>query len=986
MDAKHRPAGRRGPGRRPDSPADDPLGDPGRDSGRDSGQQAGSGTGLRALYAYDASNYRVVPAAVSFPRDTDDVVAQLRQAREAGRPVTARGGGTSLAGNAVGSGLVLDFSRHMNRVIALDPAARRAVVQPGLVLDDLQAAAATHGLRFGPDPSSHSRCTLGGMIGNDACGAHSVRHGRTGEHVVALDLVLADGTRAIAERGRLRAADAGDPPAVQRVAALEDELRRLAARHLAVLRTELGRIPRQVSGYQLQHLLPERGFDVARALVGTEGGCAVVVAATVALVRQAPCSVLVAIGYRDLVRAAADVPRILAHDPSAVEAMDAALVATMRARRGPGALQGLPDGAAWLLVGLDGEHPAEPAERARVLLADPAAPIVAGRVLGDPDERRRVWRIREDGAGLATRPPGPRQYWPGWEDAAVAPDRLAGYLQEFGRLLGRHGLTGAFYGHFGAGCVHVRLDFDPETAAGRAGMRAFLREAAELVTAHGGTLSGEHGDGRARGELLPIMYSAEALAAFARFKDAWDPDHLLNPGIVVDPPPLDADLAVPLRRGAAGPRTAFAFPEDPGGLAGAVRRCVGVGRCRADAEHGGGVMCPSFRATRREQDSTRGRARALQEMLRGDLVTRGWRATEVLDTLDLCLACKACAADCPVEVDMATYKAEFLHQHYRRRIRPRSHYALGWLPTWTALAGAVPGGTAACNAVLGRSLTRRLAARLAGLTPHRTMPALYPPAAAGSAVRQAAGAAGGSGDPALLFLDTFTRAFRPGLAGDATTALRALGTDPRPVDRWCCGLTWISTGQLARARRVLERTVAALDAAEPAVPIVVLEPGCAAALRADAPALLGTAAARRVAGRVITFTGMLGRALDGGWHPPALPAAARLQVHCHEYAVFGEWPQPQVLARMGVTDVATASTCCGMAGSFGMERDHYPVSLAVADLSLAPLLEPLRGGRDADRPLLADGFSCRLQAEHLAPQARPQHLAELVATALAAGR
>ena len=545
MDAKRRPAGRV-PGRRPDPPAEDPSGD--------SGEEAGSGTGLRALYAYDASNYRVVPAAVSFPRDTADVVTQLRRARAAGRPVTARGGGTSLAGNAIGSGLILDFSRHMNRVIDLDPAARRAVVQPGLVLDDLQAAAAAHGLSFGPDPSSHSRCTLGGMIGNDACGAHSVRYGRTGEHVVALDLVLADGTRAIAERGRLRAADAGDPVAVHRVATLEDELRRLAAGHLAVLRTELGRIPRQVSGYQLHHLLPERGFDVARALVGTEGRCAVVVAATVALVRLPPSSVLVVIGYRDLVQAAVDVPRILAHHPSAVEGMDAALVATMRARRGPAALRGLPDGAAWLLVGLDGEHPAELDERARALLADPAAPIVAARVLSDPDERRRVWRIREEGAGLATRPPGPRQSWPGWEDAAVAPDRLAGYLREFDRLLERHGRAGALYGHFGDGCVHVRIDFDRRRR--RDGWRcarscgtppSWSRRTAARCPASTAT------DGPAA-NCFQIMYSPEVLAAFARFKAAWDPDRRLNPGIVVDPPPLDADLAVPAaphRRGTA---------------------------------------------------------------------------------------------------------------------------------------------------------------------------------------------------------------------------------------------------------------------------------------------------------------------------------------------------------------------------------------------------------------------------------------------------
>ena len=927
------------------------------------GLRVETGPGATGPYAYDASNYRVLPQAVAYPRAADDVVAVVRACREAGIPVTARGGGTSMAGNAVGRGVVLDFSRYMNRILDIDVEARTARVEAGVVLDALRSATALHGLDFGPDPSSHSRCTLGGMIGNDACGNRSVRDGRTSGHVEALEIVTADGVRAVADRSGLRAADPGDAEAVRRVAGLETDLRRLVKENLASIRTELGRIPRQVSGYQLHHLLPENGFDLARALVGTEGTCAVVTAATLRLVATAQASTLLALGYDDVVEAAEDVPEILRWSPSAVEGMDEAIVATMRARRGADSVTGLPDGRAWLYVELEGDDQAAVNDRAGDLLdvLKARGRMTGGRVVETPAERRSLWRVREDGAGLAARLVDGGESWPGWEDAAVAPEHLAAYLRDFRKLLASHELTGVLYGHFGAGCVHVRIDFDLATEAGQAVMRRFLTEAAALVVDHGGTLSGEHGDGRARSELLAVMYSHRMIAAFTAFKQVFDPGGLLNPGVIVDPAPLDADLAL---RELPVVETTFGFPHDEDGFAGAVRRCVGVGRCRSDV---GGVMCPSYRATGEENASTRGRARMLQEMVRGEAIADGWRSTEVKDALDLCLSCKACSSDCPVGVDMATYKAEFLHQHYKHRLRPRSHYSLGWLPLTSALAGYV---ARPINAVL-RGPLGKLLARLGGVTTNRRIPAF---ASRRSLRRTLRAARTAEPTEAVLFVDSFTRAFRPEIAGAASRVLADAGIPCTTNDDLCCGLTWVSTGQLSVARRIMARTVHALDNGDDR-PVIVAEPSCAAALKRDVPELLGTSAARRVADRVHTLTGALADLADQDWRPPPLPESVVLQTHCHEYATFKARRPADLLRRLGVGSVEEAEGCCGLAGNFGFEAEHYDTSIAVAELALKPRLDNLDG-----RTVVADGFSCATQIDHLAGDRdiRAVHLAELL--------
>ncbi|MDX3230185.1 FAD-binding and (Fe-S)-binding domain-containing protein [Streptomyces sp. ME19-01-6] len=935
------------------------------------GLRVETGPGATGLYAYDASNYRVPPLAVVFPRTADDVVAVVRACREAGAAIIARGGGTSMAGNAIGPGVVLDFSRYMNRILDIDTQAGCARVEAGVVLDALRTATAPHGLTFGPDPSSHSRCTLGGMIGNDACGNRSVRHGRTSGHIEALEIVTADGVRAVADRTGLRAADPDDADAVRRVARLEADVRRLIDANLAPIRTELGRIPRQVSGYQLHRLLPEHGFDMARALVGTEGSCAVVTGATVRLVATAKATALLTLGYDDVVDAAEDVPEILRWDPTAVEGMDEAIVATMRARRGPDSVTGLPEGRAWLYVELDGDDEATVNARAAELLDVLGARgrMTGGRVVESAAERRSLWRVREDGAGLAARLVDGGESWPGWEDAAVAPENLAAYLRDFRKLLAGHGLTGVLYGHFGAGCVHVRIDFDLATDAGRAATRRFLAEAAALVVGHGGTLSGEHGDGRARGELLEVMYSHRMIRAFAGFKEVFDPEGLLNPGVIVAPARLDADLA--LHTPDVLPvDTLFSFPHDEDGFAGAVRRCVGIGRCRSDA---GGVMCPSYRATGEENDSTRGRARLLQEMVRGGTVQDGWRSTEVKDALDLCLSCKACSSDCPVGVDMATYKAEFLHQHYKRRLRPRSHYSLGWLPLTSALAGYA---ARPLNALL-RGPVGKLLARIGGVTTKRGIPAFASRRARRKVLRGMAKTGEPSKVKALLFVDSFTRAFRPEVAGAASRVLADAGIPCGAEADLCCGLTWVSTGQLSVARRVMARTVARLDEGGD-LPIVVAEPSCAAALKRDVPELLDTPAAHRVAARVHTLTGALTDLAAPGWTPPELPESVVLQTHCHEYATFAGRRPRDLLGRLGVREVDEAEGCCGLAGNFGFEEQHYDTSMAVADLALKPRLDGI--GEDTRTIVVADGFSCATQIDHLAGDrgVRAVHLAELL--------
>ncbi|SUA74531.1 glycolate oxidase subunit GlcD [Nocardia otitidiscaviarum] len=893
----------------------------------------------RAEYSSDASNYRVPPRAVVFPRTVADVESTLAFALVEGLPVTARGGGTSVAGNAIGPGIVLDFSRHMHAILEVDAERALARVQPGVVLSTLQRAAAAHGLRFGPDPSTQNRCTLGGMIGNNACGPRAVAWGRTSDTV--RELRILDGTgveRTLAD----------DPAAVP-------GLPEFTRANLALIRTELGRFDRQASGYSLEHLLPERGSSIAKAFVGTEGTCGLLLEATVGLVPIPAATVLVVLGYPDMPTAADDIAAVMADAPIAVEGLDARLVDTVRAHRGT--VPELPRGGGWLFVEFGGDSPDQVRATAERLCR--TAHALDSRIVTDIAVAQALWRIRADGAGLAGRTPDGTPAWPGWEDAAVPPERLGAYLREFQALTRDHGLDGLLYGHFGDGCIHVRLDLPIADAPQR--FRSFLEDAADQVVKFGGSLSGEHGDGRARSELLARMYSPAALAAFAGFKALFDPDDVLNPGVLVDPRPIDTDLRLAGLRpvSAAG---GFAYPGD-GEIGTAVHRCVGVGKCRADTRATGGFMCPSYLATADEKDSTRGRARVLQEVARGAL---DWRSDAVAESLDLCLSCKACHADCPAGVDIATYKSEALHRRYRGRRRPLDHYSLGRLPGWLAAASRL---ARPVNALAKIGPLRRIGLRAAGMDPRRPVPAL-----AHKSFRRGWTGSTAVGPEVMLWVDTFTDGFDPDIASAAVDLIESLGYRVRiPERRVCCGLTWISTGQLDGARTRLRATVDALaDHVRAGGLVIGLEPSCTAALRDDLPRLLpGDERSARVAAAVRTLAEFLLE--QPRWRPPDRAATTVVvQPHCHQHAIMGFAADREVLARTGATVVPIAG-CCGLAGNFGMQRGHYDLSVAIAENNLLPALRA--AGPDA--VFLADGFSCRTQAHQLA--GRPaQHLAQFL--------
>ena len=1084
-----------------------------------------SSTGTRARYSSDAGLTRIPPLAVAFPRTPEQALAAFDLARAHGVPLTARGGGTSCASNAIGPGLVLDFSRHMNRVVSIDPEARTATVEPGCVGSTLQAAAAKYGLRYGPDPSSQNRATIAGMVANNACGPHATAWGRTSDNIVSLDCVDGQGRRFTATTAH--DATLSDVPGL---ASLIDS-------HLAPIRTQLGRFKRQVSGYSLEHLTPEGGRNLAAMLAGTEGTLVLILSVTVRLVPLPDAPVLAALGYRSMIEAADDVPALLAHSPLAVEGMDRRLVDVVRAHKGPGAVPALPEGEGWLLVevGAPGEDVTASLERARALCAASAA--VDTVVYPPGAQASALWRIRADGAGLGGRTPpdgaggGDQQAWPGFEDAAVPPENLGAYLRDFTALMEEFDIDGLLYGHFGDGCVHVRLAMPLETPEGVAHSRAFLQSAARICAAHGGSVSGEHGDGRARGELLRFMYTPEMLDLFARVKHIFDPDNLLNPGVLASPmdeaeaasrararnagaataagtlelqPGVDP-LDFGLRRVAARPMPAdggFAFTHDGGDFTAAVHRCTGVGKCRAGVS--GTFMCPSYLATRDEKDVTRGRARILQEAANSQLV-QAIDSPEVLEALDLCLACKACSADCPAGVDMARYRSEALFRTYRGRMRPLSHYTLGWLPRLTRVTARVPGLATLANAIMSFTPLRSLAFRLIGLDTRRGMPTLQsgtftawarrhslladsvpagdaassftatsgtatPTAAAPSAASSAAASSaaatdarerGGapaspgptrecdgapasstpaspgptrecdgvpasptpaspgptrerdgaptsptpaspgptrerdgvpassvadspilsgprdpSGRPyALVWADSFSQTLDDAGARAVVDVLEANGFAPIVAPDTCCGLTWITTGQLTGAKKHLSSLLAVLAPfAASGIPIVGVEPSCTAVLRDDLLDLLPEdPRSMLVSGATRTLAEVLSAVPASERRLPSLEGVEIVaQPHCHHYSVMG-WDTDQALLESLGARVTRLEGCCGLAGNFGMEAGHYDLSVAVASHSLLPSLSA-----QPDAVYLADGFSCRTQAAQLAGRGGV-HLATLLA-------
>ncbi|WP_235833642.1 FAD-binding and (Fe-S)-binding domain-containing protein [Aeromicrobium chenweiae] len=914
----------------------------------------------RALYSTDASLYRVVPRVVVRPRSTEEVLATVAACRTTGVPLTSRGAGTSIAGNAVGPGVVLDFTRHLNRVLDIDVEARTARVEPGTVHAVLQKAATPLGLRFGPDPSTHTRCTVGGMIGNNACGSRALAYGRTADNVVGLDVVTMRGEELTLGHG------ASATPS-----STLDDLRSLVGANLSTVRTELGTFGRQVSGYSLEHLLPENGFDVARFMAGTEGTLATMTSTTVRLVQDPPHRQVLVLGYASMAEAADDVPALLPFGPTACEGLDSRIVDVYRTHRGT--VPDLPRGQGWLFVEISGEVPAEIADT--VAQAARAASALDHRVVTDGGEQAVLWRIREEGAGLATRTL-PGKALSGWEDAAVPPEKLGRYLRELDALLRENDLDGVPYGHFGDGCVHIRIDFPLDAEGGHQVFRRFLTDAATQVASLGGSLSGEHGDGRARSELLPLMYSGEAISLFEQVKAVLDPDDLLNPGVLVRPAAVDADLRGPESIHSPGRehlsrRLGLRLLHDDGDLGKAVHRCTGVGKCIADNAGSNGVMCPSFQATREEKDSTRGRARVLQEMIDGRLVTGGFRAPEVHEALDLCLACKGCLNDCPTGTDMASYKSEVLHQSYEGRLRPRSHYVLGRLPFWARVTAPVAW---LANLGLRTPGLRSVARWVAGVDQRRSLPAF----ATRRFSRTARPVRTDDRPRVVIWADSFTEYFSTDGGQAALRVLDGAGYDVEVLGRpQCCGLTWITTGQLDTARTMIGRAIEQLHPYVAAgVPVVGLEPSCLAVLRSDAVELVDDPRAVEVAQGVFTLSELLQR--TEGWRPPDLTGTTLVvQPHCHQASVLGFEADLAVMTATGAT-IDRVSGCCGLAGNFGVEKGHYEVSVAVAEQQLMPAVRNAPAGA----LVVADGFSCRTQLDDLAA-VQAVHLAQVLDSATA---
>jgi FAD/FMN-containing dehydrogenase/Fe-S oxidoreductase len=935
--------------------------------------------GSRAMYATDSSNYRQVPIGVVRPRSIADALATLEVARAHGAPILGRGAGTSLAGQCCNVAIVLDFSRHMNRVLEIDEGRRIARVEPGVVLDNLRDAAEVHGLTFGPDPATHSRCTLGGMIGNNSCGVHSIMAGKTDANIESLDVVTWDGVRMT-----VGPTPDGEIDEIIRAGGRRGEiyaaLKSIRDRYAPLIRERFPKIPRAVSGYGLPFLLPENGFDVAKALVGTESTCVIVLEAKAKLVESPPVRTLVVLGFSDVFAAADRVPEVLSYGPIGLEGFDDRLVHDVQVKGlDHETMAMLPAGAGWLLVEFGGSSLDEANEKARRMMdgmARGSTETPSTLLLDDPARAKRVWKVRESALGATAVVPGRGHAYEGWEDAAVPPERLGDYLRDLRALLDRYGYIGDFYGHFGDGCVHTRNDFDLESAEGIAKFRSYMTDAAHLVAGYGGSFSGEHGDGQSRAELLPIMFGDELMTAFREFKEAWDPAWKMNPGKVVDAYRIDENLRLGESYRPRNPATRFAFPADEGSFDDAVSRCVGVGLCRRESS---GTMCPSWMVTREEKHSTRGRARLLFEMLRGDVVTGGWQSEEVKESLELCLACKGCASDCPTQVDMATYKAEFLSHYYERKLRPMAAYAMGWIHLWARLASLSP---RLANFFVENPLTSTVMRRIAGIARERAIPKFADETFRKRSRRRFEGH-GAFSDRVILWVDTFNDNFHPEVLEAAVEVLESGGfTVVLPPAGLCCGRPLYDWGFLDMAKRQLVNIVKGLeDEIAAGTPVVGLEPSCTAVFRDELVNVL-PGDERAASLRKQTFT--LAEFVSANRERFAFEKGSEhilFHGHCHQKAVMKTATDERLLAELApVVDVAD-SGCCGMAGAFGFEQRHYGISVAVGERVLLPAVRSAA----PEAFVVTDGFSCREQVEQGSGR-RPRHLAEVLRIALARPR
>jgi FAD/FMN-containing dehydrogenase/Fe-S oxidoreductase len=932
--------------------------------------------GSRAAYSMDASNYRQIPIGIVVPRDEADVITTVSICRKFGAPILSRGGGTSLAGQGCNVAVVLDFSKYLNRILELDPEQRSARVQPGLVLDTLRDAAEKYGLTFAPDPSTHNRCTLGGMIGNNSSGTHSLMGGKVQDNIEELRVLLYDGTiltvgatsseelaQVIRENGRRGEIYSG--------------LLRLRDRYGALARDRFAKIPRRVSGYNFDELLPETSFNVARALVGSEGTCVIVLEAKVRLVHSPPYKSLVCLGCKDVFVAADSVPDILRFKPIALEGFEGDVLAVMRQKNlQPENIALLPPGNGYLLAEFGGDSAAEADAEADKLVnwlrKQPEPPVI--KVVRDPDEVKRIWKVREASNGGTTVIPGQHSIThEGWEDAAVHPRMLGRYLRDYKTLLAKHGYKGWYYGHFGEGCVHQRVTFDLETDRGVRTFRRFLEEAADLVVQYGGSISGEHGDGHARAFLYEKMFGPELVDGFRQFKQLWDPDNKLNPGKVVDPYPPEAFLKLGADYNPLPVKTHFHFPDDQGSLEKATQRCVGVGACRkTDA----GTMCPSYQVTRDEIHSTRGRAHLLFEMLQGELLKGGWRDQAVKESMDLCLSCKGCKSECPTNVDIATYKSEFLSHYYEGRPRPFNHYAFGFIDRWARLASFAP---KLVNAINSSPAISRVAKAMLQVAQQREIPKLAEETFASWVRKQPA--ASGLGREVVLFADTFNNYFRPSTARAAWEVLQRAGFTvhvPQTQEHLCCGRPLYDFGLLGAAKKYLQKVLHALKPyVNSGLPVIMLEPSCASVFRDELRGLFPHhGVAYRLRQQTFTLSSFLQTQND--YEPPRLPGRkVLLHGHCHHKAVLKFSDEEALLKRMGVELKSLDSGCCGMAGPFGFESANTAISQALGERVLLPAVRAC----GPETIVLTDGFSCHEQIAQNTNR-EPLHIAEVLRMAM----
>lgn len=938
--------------------------------------------GDRALYATDASNYRQPPLGVVIPKSVQDVVQAVAAAREFHAPVLGRGGGTSIGGQCCNTALLMDFSKYLNQVLEIDVEQRRARVQPGCVLDHLRAKAAEHGLTFGPDPATHQWCTLGGMIGNDSCGVHSVmarfagNGSRTADNVEELEILTYDGLRM-----KVGPTSDAELEAILRAggrrAEIYGQLKALRDRYADLIRARFPRLPRRVSGYNLDSLLPENGFNVARALVGTESTCVIVLEATLSLIPNPKARTLLVLGYPDVFQAADHVPEVLEFQPIGLEGLDCTFVEDLK-KKGLDLyqIQLFPDGAGWLLVEFGGEDKADSDRKARALmqrLQEQGNPP-SMKLYDDAKQEAMVWEVRDNGLGATAHVPGQKENWEGWEDSAVPPEKTGAYLRDLKKLLDRYGYVTSLYGHFGDGCIHCRMDWDLKTAAGVRKWRAFLDEAADLVVSYGGSLSGEHGDGQARGELLPKMFGPELVEAFREFKSIWDPEGKMNPGKVVDPYPITSNLRYGADYNPPQPKTHFTYPDDHFSFTHAMERCVGVGKCRK--EHA--TMCPSYMVTREEKHTTRGRARLLFEMLQGDPLQGGWQSEAVKESLDLCLACKGCKGECPVQVDMATYKAEFLSHYYEHRARPVQAYAFGLIPYWARLAKLAPGVANFLTQAPGLS---SLAKRALHVPPQRRIPAFAPYTF--KEWFKARPKRNQDRPPVILWPDTFYNHFFPQVAQAATEVLEAAGFQVVVPERdFCCGRPLYDYGMLDLAKSWLREI---LDGLAPliaaGVPVVGLEPSCVSVFREELTNLYPNELnAMRLQHQSYVLSEFLQQHAPD-FQPPKLRRKAVVHGHCHHKAIMKLDDEEAILDKLGLEYRVLDSGCCGMAGAFGYEAGpQYEVSLACGERVLLPAV------REAEKETLVitDGFSCREQIQQTTER-QALHLAQVLQMALREG-